>query len=320
MAAVLPRGRSAVPRLALLGVLWGITFPVSRLGVAAGANPFLLVAVDFGIAAALTGSFAAARGGPRPAAASLAVSAGVGALLIAGINLPLFWGERFATGGAASVVYATSPLLSLGFAALAGERGRIGARGGFALGLGLAGVLVLALAAGGSTITNPWGLVAFGVGATCQGAGAVALVRLRPRGEGAWGATFQFVGGGIASLAVVAAIAPRLAFPWSTAVVGSVLYVGVVSMACGYAVFFDLLRTHGAVGANQVTYLNPIVALAVGVLVFAEPFAPEEGVGLALILAALLLLHLPGKRAPITAPPVRSDRATVERPGGTTFS
>jgi drug/metabolite transporter (DMT)-like permease len=308
-------GGSAVPRLVLLGVLWGVTFPVSRLGVTAGANPFLLVAIDFGIAAALAGSYAAARRSVRPPPASLAASAGVGALLIAGINLPLFWGERFATGGAASVVYATSPLVSLGFAALLGARERVGLRTGTALALGLGGVLVLALSAGGTAITSPWGLAAFGLGATCQGAGAVVLVRLRPRGEGPWGATFQFVGGGVASLVVVAAIAPRLTFPGTAPVVGSVLYVGVVSMAAGYAIFFDLLRTHGAVGANQVTFLNPIVALAVGVLLFAEPFVAEELVGLALILAALGLLHLrPRERAPTPAAPSPAGRAAPEPP------
>jgi drug/metabolite transporter (DMT)-like permease len=38
--------------LVLLGVLWGITFPMVRVGMAAGASPFLLVALDFGLAAA----------------------------------------------------------------------------------------------------------------------------------------------------------------------------------------------------------------------------------------------------------------------------
>ena len=284
---------SVLPRLVLLGILWGATFPISRLGVAAGANPFVLVTIAFGIAAAVTAPVAAAMRSPFPSGRSLAESAGVGALLIGGINLPLFWGERFATGGVASIVYATAPMVSLAFVSLLATGERVGPRVGYALGLGLAGVAVLALASGGAAITNPWGLASFGLGAVCQGTGAVALGRLRPRGEGAWGETFQFVGGGIASLAVVAVLVPRITIAWSAPVVGSVLYVGVVSMAIGYAVFFDLIRRHGAVGANQVTFLNPVVALVVGVIAFAEPFAIEEIGGLALILLALALLHLP---------------------------
>jgi drug/metabolite transporter (DMT)-like permease len=313
MAGISRGNGSGLGRLLLLGVLWGATFPISRLGVAAGANPFLLVSLDFGIAAAVTAPIAAARRSPFPSWKSLAESAGVGALLIAGINLPLFWGERFATGGAASVVYATAPMLSLAFLALVGAGERVGRRRGAALGIGLAGVMVLALASGGAAVSSPWGLAAFGLGAVCQGAGAVLLGRLRPTGEGAWGATFQFVGGGIVSLAVVAAIAPQLSIVWSAPVVGSLLYVGVVSMAVGYALFFDLIHREGAVRANQVTFLNPVVAVVLGVLAFAEPFAIDEVAGLALILFALALLHLPGPREGRPEVPSGSDRAPAGR-------
>jgi probable blue pigment (indigoidine) exporter len=292
--------------LVVLGVLWGATFPVARLGVDAGADPFLLVTIAFGIAAVVSAPVAAARRSPFPSGRALAESAGVGALLIAGINLPLFWGERFATGGVASIVYATAPMVSIAFVALLGTGERVGARGGFALLLGLGGVAFLAFASGGAAVRSPWGLVAFGVGALCQGAGAVTLGKLRPQGEGAWGETFQFVGGGGVSLAVLALAAPTLSIRWSLPVVVSVVYVGVASLAVGYALFFELVRRHGAVGANQVTFLNPVVALVVGVVVLAEPFAPEEGAGLALILLALALLHLPRRRP----------QPTPDRPGG----
>jgi probable blue pigment (indigoidine) exporter len=288
---------SAVGRLVLLGVIWGATFPIARLGVATGADPFLLVTVAFAIAAVVTAPLAAATRTPFPSGRRLLESSGAGALLIGGINLPLFWGERYATGGAASVVYACAPLVSVACVALAGSGERIGRRAALALGLGLAGVLVLALASGGAAVTSVWGLVAFGVGATCQGSGAVVLGRLRPSGERLWGETFQFVGGGAASLVVLAVVAPHATIALNPSVVASVLYVGVASMAAGYAIFFDLIHRHGAVAANEVTYLNPVVALALGVFAFGEPFAPEEVAGLALILVALVLLNAPRPRA-----------------------
>ena len=309
---------SVLPRLVLLGVLWGATFPISRLGVDAGASPFVLVTIAFAVAAAVTAPVAAALRSPFPSGRSLAESAGVGALLIGGINLPLFWGERFATGGVASIVYATAPMVSVAFVALLGTGERVGRRGGVALALGLGGVAVLALASGGAAISSPWGLVSFGVGAVCQGAGAVTLGRLRPRGEGPWGETFQFVGGGALALLVVAVAVPRPTVVWSAPVLVSVLYVGLVSMAIGYAVFFDLIRRHGAVGANQVTFLNPVVALVLGVAAFAEPFAVEEVGGLALILLALALLHLPrsGERQAVP-PPVPTPRPASAEEGRT---
>ena len=133
--------------------------------------------------------------------------------------------------------------------------------------------------------------------------------------------TFQFVGGGAVSLAVLAAIAPHLALPWGAPVLVSVVYVGVASMVVGYALFFDLIRRHGAVGANQVTFLNPVVALVLGVSAFAEPFAIEEAGGLALILLALALLHVPGRRlgqpeVPPGSPSGPRGTATGEAPPG----
>lgn len=289
------RAPSALPRLLLLGLLWGITFPIGRYGVASGADPFLLVALAFALAAAVAAPIAGLRRAPWPGARAVAESAGLGALLIAGINLPLFWGERFATGGAASIVYAASPVLSLLVAVPLGVSASIGRRGALALGLGLTGVAVLGLASGGTAIRNPWAIAAFGLGAACQAVGAVAIVRRRPRGEGAWGATFQFAGGIAPSLLVAALVGPVTGLVLDLPVVVTVAYLGLVSMLAGYALFFDLLRTHGAVGANQVTFLNPVVALVVGVVIFGEAFAPGELAGLALILLALALLHVPAR-------------------------
>ena len=307
---------SAIPRLVLLGVIWGATFPIARLGVTTGADPFLLVTVAFAIAAVVTAPLAALSRTPFPSARRLLESAGVGALLIGGINLPLFWGERYATGGAASVVYACAPLVSVACVALWGAGERIGRRAALALGLGLTGVLVLALASGGAAITSVWGLVAFGVGAICQGSGAVILGRLRPSGERLWGETFQFVGGGAVSLAVLSVVAPHAALALNPSVVASVLYVGVVSMAAGYAIFFHLVHRHGAVAANEVTYVNPVVALALGIFAFGEAFAPEEVAGLALILVALVLLNAPRPRAEAKPrPPEASAAAPPRLPG-----
>jgi probable blue pigment (indigoidine) exporter len=308
---------SAVPRLVLLGILWGATFPVVRMGVDTGADPFLLVTIAFGVAAIATAVLAALTRTPFPSGWRLVESAGAGALLIGGINLPLFWGERYATGGAASVVYACAPMVSVAFAALWGTGERVGRRAAAALGLGLAGVLVLALASGGAAIESVWGLVAFGVGATCQGAGAVVLARLRPSGERHWGQTFQLVGGGAVALVVLGLVAPHGTISANPAVLASVLYVGLASMAAGYALFFGLIHRHGAVSANEVTYLNPVVALALGVVAFGEPFAFEEVGGLALILLALFLLNAPrprpganGRPPPVPAPPATEARTS----------
>ncbi|MCI4325064.1 MAG: DMT family transporter [Thermoplasmata archaeon] len=307
-------GTSGVPQLLLLGLLWGATFPIARLGVAAGANPFVLVVLDLLLAAAVLAPVALRSGAVRPPVRELARSAGLGALLIGGINLPLYWGLQHATGGSASIVYATSPIISLGVLYLAGSAVEMHRRQAAALALGLGGVVLLGLAGGGSSVSA--GLVvlaAFALGATCQGVGAVLVGRARPEGEGPWGLTFQFVGGAVAATIVLMLLAPTAAFPLTVPVIGSVVYVGVVSMALGYTIFFELIHRSGAVRANQVTFLNPVAALSIGVLAFGEGWEPLEAVALAVIVAALLLLQ-PYHRHRATLPDPEPPSPATRRP------
>lgn len=273
-------------------MIWGATFPIARIGVVAGANPFLLVGIDLLLAVVVMVPLALADRSRRPPARELARSAGLGALLIAGINLPLDWGLRVATGGTASIVYATSPMVSLLVLALLGSPAEIRRRELEALLLGLGGVVLLGFASTGSSVlAGLAALVAFSIGAICQGTGAVLVGRARPRGEGSWGLSFQFLGAALAAFAALPLLSRSPAFPLNAATVGSVAYVGVVSLAVGFTLFFRLIQRSGAVRANQVTFLNPVVAVCTGVLLFGERFEPLEAVALALIIAALALLQ-----------------------------
>ncbi len=279
-------------QLLLLGVIWGVTFPVARVGVEGGADPIVLVALDLLLATAVMATVARVVRGRRPAAKSLLQSAGLGALLIAGINLPLYWGLRGATGGSASIVYATSPIISLLVLWIMGSPAGIHRREGMALALGLGGVVLLGFATTGSSlVAGIAALAAFGLGAACQGTGAVLVGRARPQGEDVWGRTFQFLGGCIAAALAVPLVSRHPSLPLNAATVGSIAYVGILSMVIGYTLFFGMIRRFGAVRANQVTFLNPVVALLVGVLAFGEGFEPLEAAALACILLALALLQ-----------------------------
>jgi len=90
-------------------------------------------------------------------------------------------------------------------------------------------------------------------------------------------------------------------------VIGSVAYFSLASLVLGYTIFFDLIRRAGAVTANLVTFLNPVVALAVGVVAFGEMFQSVELVGLGIVLLALVLLQpafrFPTRRGPARAGP-----------------
>jgi len=325
LVASSPRGSTDVTwptlgRLALLGVLWGTTFPVVRMGVAAGAPPFLLVAVDLllaaGLMAVLSLSLRSAPPTPRHVLGSMAL----GAMMIGGNNLFLFWGVQFTTGGVAAVVYATAPLLAVlaAFGIGAGERMQRGSV--VALAVGLIGVILLGLTATGTTlVTNGWGVVALFAGAGSQAVGSVLVMKYRPSGEYRYGQSAQFAGGGLAALFVVLAAGERFVLPATAPVIASVLYFAIGSGIAGYTLYFGLLRRSGAVVANLVTYVNPLVALAVGVLVLGEATGPSELLGLGVILGALVLLHFTTRKptaagAPSPPPPTAPTLISARSP------
>lgn len=299
-----------------LGVVWGATFPVARLGLDAGADPFVLVSVDLALATAVMVVLSFVRRSARPSAHELGSSALVGILLIGGINLPLFWGEQYATGGAAAIVYATAPLVSVVTARLVGRRWRLGAAKSGALALGLLGVVVLTLtSAGTQVLTSDWAVGAFALGALCQGTGAVLFERLKPHGESSWGLAFEFLGGMTAALVTLPFLVRHVALPFTAPVVFSALFLALGTLVLGYSIFFELVRRAGPVRANTVTYLNPLVALAVGVLAFGESFQVFELAGLAIVLVALWLLERPPREVASEESPSVAAVPDLGRPG-----
>jgi drug/metabolite transporter (DMT)-like permease len=69
----------------------------------------------------------------------------------------------------------------------------------------------------------------------------------------------------------------------------SVLALGVVCTALALALFFALIREAGPQRALVITFVNPAVAVLLGVLLLGEPFTLGLAVGLPLILAGCVL-------------------------------
>ena len=65
--------------------------------------------------------------------------------------------------------------------------------------------------------------------------------------------------------------------------------LGVVCTALAFLLFFALIAEVGPVRATVITYVNPAVALALGVALLGEPLTIGAGVGFALILLGLFL-------------------------------
>ncbi len=77
---------------------------------------------------------------------------------------------------------------------------------------------------------------------------------------------------------------------WPSAkVIASVIVLAVLCTAVAFLVFFALIEEVGPVRATVITYVNPAVAVGLGVLLLGESLTVGIGVGFALILAGSVL-------------------------------
>jgi drug/metabolite transporter (DMT)-like permease len=85
----------------------------------------------------------------------------------------------------------------------------------------------------------------------------------------------------------------------SLPVVGAVLGLGILCTAVAFLAFFALIANVGPARAQTFIYVNPAVALLLGVVLLGEPFGVADVLGLALILGGLLLATR--RRTPLPA-------------------
>jgi drug/metabolite transporter (DMT)-like permease len=115
--------------------------------------------------------------------------------------------------------------------------------------------------------------------------------------------------------------APFAALTWprhvpSAQVLASLAGLGVICTAAAFLVFFRLIAEVGPARATVITYVNPAVAVALGVLVLGEPLTAAIGVSFALILGGSVLATRPGSARAAPAPEgpvVAEEGATVAR-------
>jgi drug/metabolite transporter (DMT)-like permease len=119
-----------------------------------------------------------------------------------------------------------------------------------------------------------------------------------------------------ASLAITAVIYAPVALTSppshvSGEVIASVITLAVVCTALAFLIFFALIAAIGPTRATVITYVNPAVAIALGVTVLGEPLTSGMLVGFPLVIVGSVLATSHGTRAPRDATAQVSDPPVV---------
>ncbi len=112
--------------------------------------------------------------------------------------------------------------------------------------------------------------------------------------------------------------APFAALTWprsvpSVQVLAALAALGVICTAAAFLVFFRLIAEVGPARATVITYVNPAVAVALGVLVLGEHLTPAMGAAFVLILGGSVLATRAGSDPKTSsAPPPGGDEVTED--------
>lgn len=273
-------------RMLLIALAWGSCFTLITWGMRDA--PLLwfaaLRALVAGVAL-LAATLVVGRGSrllPRSPAAWALIG------VLAATNVTVAFGAMFAsvtgiTTGVASVLSNSTPLLVVLPAWwLFGERPRIAEIAGVALGFG--GLLLVAAPSGGGG----------GAGLALAAALSIAIgALLARRASGlnllALGAG-QFLLGGAALAGAAALVEGPPVIAWSAQFVAVLAVLAVAATALPYLLWFGELRRASITSVTAWTLLVPVVGVILGVVALGERITLAEGIGDAIVVAALALV------------------------------
>ena len=294
----------ATPRvwLALWTVylVWGSTYLAIRVVVhpstGEGLPPLISAGLRFCFAGllvlAVTVRRPAADGKPDPLGPrQWGAAAVVGLALLLGGNGMVSIAERRVASGPAAVIIATVPIWATLIAATFG-RERVRARQAIGLGLGFAGVAVLVVGNGGGRL-DAVGVAELVGAALCWSAGSVwsrtaPLVRRPLVMTG-----MEMLCGGIGCL-VVGALSGELSSVHLSQVPArtwlSLGYLVVFGSMVAYTAYVWLLGNAPLSLVTTYAYVNPLVAVILGVLLLGERFTARTGVATVVIVVGVALI------------------------------
>ncbi|WP_433359651.1 DMT family transporter [Actinoplanes sp. CA-142083] len=281
----------------LVSVLWGIPYFLIKVAID-DLSPVFVVAGRGLIAALVLLPVAAARGTLGALRARLGTVSVLAVVHIIGPFLLITYGEVHITSSLTGLLIAVEPVVIALLLSRAEPLTRIRVIG---LVLGFAGVAVLV---GLDVSGDRLGLLGAGMVLLAAVSYGVATIFVQRRAADIPAETLA--GGTTAITAVV--LAPFAIWTWPTEPVhanawASLAALGVFCTAVALLAFYALVAEAGSNRAGLVTYVNPVVAVLLGVLLLNESLRWSTVAGFALVAAGCWLSTRPTP-APRTAEPV----------------
>lgn len=271
-----------------LYLIWGSTYLAIRIGVESWP-PMLMAGIRFVVAGGLMYGFLRWRGVPNPSWQEWKSAAAIGFLLLSCGNGGVTLAEHLGVAsGVAALAVATVPLFALLFGLIWGQRTTRLEWAGILLGLIGIGLLNL----GSNLQASPLGAVLIIFAAAAWSFGSMWSKHLKlPAGPMASAA--EMLAGGVALLAGSLLSGERLVAMPTLAGWGALAYLIVFGSIIAFSSYLYLLKNVRPAAATSYAYVNPVVAVLLGIGFAGETIGVEEGLAMLVIIGAVVLIGLP---------------------------
>lgn len=279
--------------LAATWLIWGSTYLAIKFALVS-FPPFLQMGSRFlvaGVALALWMRCARKAAWPTPRQWLNALL--VGALMLGGGMGGVGVAEQSVGSGLVVAFIAVVPLmivaLNLIWRVVPGRLELLG------IAVGLAGVLLLTQGQGFQA--SPTGLVAISVACLTWSVGSVLSQRATPLAPGAMGFASEMLCGGVVLMLLSAVSGERFDWPPQALAAAAWFYLVVFGSLIAFNAYMLLLARASAGLASSYTFVNPVIAMALGVTLGGETVSAFEWAAAGVVLVGVVMLLLSRSRS-----------------------
>jgi drug/metabolite transporter (DMT)-like permease len=307
-------------------VIWGTTYLGIRVSLES-IPPALMGGIRWLLAGSLLTGYLVVRRRPLPPRSQWGSIALLGFLMLGLGNGGVVFAEQWVPSGLAAVMVATSPFWMATVEACLRDGERLRTSGVLGLVVGFSGIVLLVwpdLTLGSASsrgflagiVALQIASIGWSIGSSYSKRHGRKVAAATPHGDGldeVLGTTaYQMLAGGLMMTA-----AGTLRGEWSdifftTRTTTALIYMSTLGAVGGFVAYAYALRHLPVSFVSLYAYINPVIAVALGVLVLHEPFTWRMAIAAALVFAGVAVVRWeqrPGTRrmaAPAAAPAERS--------------
>jgi drug/metabolite transporter (DMT)-like permease len=275
-------------------LLWGTTYLAIRLALDT-MPPFLMAGLRWLTAGSILAGFLLARREPAPPRETWRGITLLGFLMMVLGNGGVVWAEETVPSGLAAVIVAASPFWMAGIESCRADGERLSWASAIGFALGFTGIVLLVwptlLHGGGASTGFLAGIASLQIACFGWSAGS-SYSKRHARGENVlWVAAGQMMTGGAMMVVAGTLLGEWASFGVSARSLAAFTYLTTIAAIGGFVAYTYALRHLPVSLVSLYAYVNPVIAVALGVVVLGEAFTWRMGLAAGLVFGGVAIVQ-----------------------------